>query len=820
VRRLFQCTPMMRAAAVLATLASVNITASTAKSINWQTSIQQIQYSNQQERQNNGNKSLRINEPEDQLKYPAEQAVNSTITNSSGERKAALRAKALDANLKCTPMIRGGEAYAGLIEGKQAWEIAKKEQGLLPKVEALQCIANALGVGVYGWEDKIDILALIKEVEPFLANAQRAKDLAMIYAFEYLKGQLLRAEYAKDRDQVIRSEALRSTRNAVQAAELAGDKGYKLVAQMATTSFYQPGIEDRDNIEIRESVETALANWKTLPRPHQAKPFYYSAKIDEQEKKYDKALLKLEKALDLSVIDSERVIILNDILRIKALTLKYSDTQARKAGIKLRSINRNILWNQMIALEFEDREQLLKDPRWQIALQPGARSPSMDHLLWYELNMRGLALEAEKSINNRNPSQGPSTPSPELSIKDIQNSLDEGELLLVLGEMQATFDEQTFPYTRKTVNNTEQNHTRQMLKETSVNYFIAQVSQSRYSFKWNGLKQYADQVAADFIKNLEENTTDSAELFKNVSRKLYSNMELDSSYHTIYIVPYGAYSNIPLGAMLESNMDTRMPRERKIRILSNARELVIIKSNKESSGLHRLAIFGDPDLSDISRYSNERRGDLQEWFKLPYSMTEAIGIKNQTLNSSLFTGKDFTIEEFDNSLKQNTLLHLATHAFYGANTYDNSDVNRERAGIVFSGANRHANRYINDSILTPNAIAKMPFKKVSLISVSGCNSGRSKSVNLETWSGLQRAFFAAGAKSTLSALWKVDDKATAEFMIRFYKYLKTGIDRSEALAATRRDFQKGIPSHTEEWKAPYYWAAWQLVGDWRPIKGL
>jgi len=815
---------MMRAAAVLATLASVNITASTAKSINWQTSIQQIQYSNQQERQNNGNKSLRINEPEDQLKYPAEQAVNSTITNSSGERKAALRAKALDANLKCTPMIRGGEAYAGLIEGKQAWEIAKKEQGLLPKAEALQCIANALGVGVYGWEDKIDILALIKEVEPFLANAHRAKDLSMIYAFEYLKGQLLLAEYAKDRDQVIRSEALRSTRNAVQAAELAGEKGYKLVAQMATTGFYQPGIKDRDDIEIRESVETALANWKTLPRPHQAKPFYYSAKIDEKEKKYDKALLKLEKALDLSVIDSERVTILYDILRIKALTLKYSDTQARKAGIKLRSINRNILWNQMIALEFEDREQLLKDPRWQIALEPGARSPSMDYLLWYELNMRGLALEAEKSINNRNLSQGPSTPPPELSIKDIQNALDEGELLLVLGELQATFDEKTFPYTRKTVNITEQNYARQMLKETSINYFAAQVSRSKYSFKWNGLKQYADQVAANFIKNLEENTTDSTELFKNISRKLYLNMELDSSYHTIYIVPYGAYSNIPLGAMLESNMNIRMPRETKIRILSNARELITIKSNnksnKDSSGLHRLAIFGDPDFSDISGSLNERRGDMQEWFKLPFSMTEAIGIKNQTLNSSLFTGKDFTIEEFNNSLKQNTLLHLATHAFYGANTYDNSDVNRERAGIVFSGANRHANRYVNNSILTPNAIAKMPFNKVSLISVSGCNSGRSKSVNLETWSGLQRAFFAAGAKSTLSALWKVDDKATAEFMIRFYKYLKTGIDRSEALAATRRDFQKGIPSHAEEWKAPYYWAAWQLVGDWRPIKGL
>jgi len=809
----------MRAATVLATLASIGVSASTAQSIYSLNRIKKIEITHQTEIKSSGNKSSSENKHEAPFKDPARWAVNGAIQNSKDEREAVVEAKVQGDTLSCTSMIRSGESYAGLIEAKRAWERAKKEQGLTTKVLALQCIVNAIS-GIHGWEEKIDISTLTKEVKTYIAKAHRAKDQMMIYSFEYLKGQLLLAVYAKNKDQLIRSEALRSTANAARAAELAGDKGYMLIAQMAATFFYQPGVENRDNIEIRKSIETSLANWKSLPKSHQAKPFYYSAKISEQEKKYDKALGELKEALDLSVTDAERTLILTSILRIKTLTHRYSDTEARKAAIDLRLIYRNILWKQLIALDFEAREQLLKDPRWQSALLPGEQSPSMDFLLWYELNMRGLALEAEKSNNNGNSSQGSSTPPAELSIEDIQNSLDEGELLLVLGEIQAKFNEQTFPYTRETENKTEQDYVRRMLRATTQNYFAAQVSKSNYSFKWNGLKEYVEQQVVNLIRSLEENTSDSGELFKTVSRRLYASMELDPSYHTIYIVPYGAYSNIPLGAMLESSMDNKMPRQTKIRILSNARELVTNKGSKDIREVHRLAIFGDPDLTGTSESSNKRSRDSQGWANLPYSKTEALGIKNNTLNSSLFMGNDFTTEAFNKSLQKYTLLHLATHAFYGTAIYDRSEINRDGAGIVFSGANQHANKYINQSILTPNLIARMPFKKVSLISVSGCNSGRSKSVNLEIWSGLQRAFIAAGAKSTLSALWKVDDKATAEFMIRFYKYLKTGIDRSEALAATRSDFQKGILSRPEEWKAPYYWAAWQLVGDWRPIKGL
>ena len=89
--------------------------------------------------------------------------------------------------------------------------------------------------------------------------------------------------------------------------------------------------------------------------------------------------------------------------------------------------------------------------------------------------------------------------------------------------------------------------------------------------------------------------------------------------------------------------------------------------------------------------------------------------------------------------------------------------------------------------------------------------------------GLQRSLTVAGARSTLLSLWKVDDAATAEFMARFYKRLKAGEGRSDALAATQKEFRDGQVRDAQSklvWSSPYYWAAWQLVGDWRPIKGL
>jgi CHAT domain-containing protein len=42
------------------------------------------------------------------------------------------------------------------------------------------------------------------------------------------------------------------------------------------------------------------------------------------------------------------------------------------------------------------------------------------------------------------------------------------------------------------------------------------------------------------------------------------------------------------------------------------------------------------------------------------------------------------------------------------------------------------------------------------------------------------------------------------------------------LATVQQEFRSGKVKSPDgvKWTEPYYWAAWQLVGDWRPIKDL
>ena len=75
----------------------------------------------------------------------------------------------------------------------------------------------------------------------------------------------------------------------------------------------------------------------------------------------------------------------------------------------------------------------------------------------------------------------------------------------------------------------------------------------------------------------------------------------------------------------------------------------------------------------------------------------------------------------------------------------------------------------------------------------------------------------AGARSVLTSLWPVDDEATADWMLRYYGYLAGGRSRADSLVAVQNDFRQ---HNNFSWRHPYYWAGWQLVGEWRPIEGL
>jgi CHAT domain-containing protein len=98
-----------------------------------------------------------------------------------------------------------------------------------------------------------------------------------------------------------------------------------------------------------------------------------------------------------------------------------------------------------------------------------------------------------------------------------------------------------------------------------------------------------------------------------------------------------------------------------------------------------------------------------------------------------------------------------------------------------------------------------------LVVLSACETALGKEVKGEGLVGLARAFMYAGAPRVVASLWQVSDVATAELMKRFYRgMLQQHLRPAAALHAAQVNMQTD-----PRWRAPYFWAGFTLIGDWR-----
>jgi CHAT domain-containing protein len=97
-----------------------------------------------------------------------------------------------------------------------------------------------------------------------------------------------------------------------------------------------------------------------------------------------------------------------------------------------------------------------------------------------------------------------------------------------------------------------------------------------------------------------------------------------------------------------------------------------------------------------------------------------------------------------------------------------------------------------------------------LVTLSACQTALGKEVAGEGLLGLTWAFQYAGARSVLASLWEVSDASTADLMRHFYGQLGRGVSKAEALRRAQLELLKHPAT-----AAPFYWAAFELIGDWR-----
>ncbi len=211
-------------------------------------------------------------------------------------------------------------------------------------------------------------------------------------------------------------------------------------------------------------------------------------------------------------------------------------------------------------------------------------------------------------------------------------------------------------------------------------------------------------------------------------------------------------------------------------------------------------------------------------------------------------------------------LHLATHGFFAPDqivptfSLPSPDGSTDAApgstastlgfhpgllsGVALAGANRSggeatstedAAEVADDGVMTALEVASLNLGGVELAVLSACETGLGKTAAGEGVLGLQRAFQMAGADTTVTSLWKVDDSATQALMVEFYRLLwEENLGKLESLRQAqltmlqrydpgRRELRpRGLtllrpdqPAEESSRLSPYFWAAFVLGGDWR-----
>ncbi|MBN2515837.1 MAG: CHAT domain-containing protein [Deltaproteobacteria bacterium] len=267
--------------------------------------------------------------------------------------------------------------------------------------------------------------------------------------------------------------------------------------------------------------------------------------------------------------------------------------------------------------------------------------------------------------------------------------------------------------------------------------------------------------------------------FMDSSRRLYSRLfkpiESQVNRKKLTIVSHGALHYLPFNA-LHDGKDFLIDRY-SIRVMPSASAMKYLVSKKANKG-GGILVFGNPDLGD-SRYD------------LAFAEREALNVAKTKSKSKVFLRKDATVGAFAKYAGSFSYIHLATHGRFDPSS-------PLKSALLLSpeaGSN---------GMLTADKLYSLELN-ADLVTLSACETGLSKIANGDDLVGLTRGFLYAGSSSIVASLWKVDDLATAQLMIRFYRELdKT--NKRDALQTAQLETRK-------TYAHPYYWASFQLTGN-------
>lgn len=304
---------------------------------------------------------------------------------------------------------------------------------------------------------------------------------------------------------------------------------------------------------------------------------------------------------------------------------------------------------------------------------------------------------------------------------------------------------------------------------------------------------------------------------------------------TVFLAPDAAINLVPFGVLMDERGKHRIE-SFAFDYLTTGRDLLRFAEDVPPAQ-QRPFVLANADFGP-----RQPKGTITSSFRVYFpplagTIEEGRVVSALLPGSTLVTGTK-ALEQTVKALHGPEALHIATHGFFKGEPQSmegntralelesaniaNTDRGPKtlqvpmenpllRSGLAMTGANLRSGA--EDGLLTALEVSGMDLWGTKLVVLSACETGLGDVSVGEGVYGLRRALAIAGAQTILMSLWAVDDEATRDLMIGYYRQMANGEGRVEAL----RTAQLGI-LRTKGRAHPFYWAAFLASGDPRAVE--
>ena len=266
----------------------------------------------------------------------------------------------------------------------------------------------------------------------------------------------------------------------------------------------------------------------------------------------------------------------------------------------------------------------------------------------------------------------------------------------------------------------------------------------------------------------------------------------------LILVPEDALHRVPFAALIVDGH--RVVERFAVHVAPSSAIALSLWGARPAPGPARMLAFGDARFpTDDVRDPPATRAHFAAFAsnggltRLTESATEAREAAQRFPRSIALLGVDASESSLKRvRIEQYRLVHFATHA-----EVDERAPGRSAIALAAGGG--------EDGFVTSADLGSLRLD-ADLVMLSGCSTALGLIVGGEGILGLTGPLLQAGAHSVVATLWPVNDRASAEFVRRFYGFLAKGVAATDALRLAQLDaMQRGV--------APRDWAAFVLTGD-------